>query len=74
MNAALQIVPERIGTYSLQAAQRRSVSNADLFASFIVYTDRKDSTVKGYLTCLREFAKWLDNNGIVVQYATREYI
>src|SRR5699024_9797352 len=60
--------------YSLQAAQRRSVSNADLFASFIDYTDRKDSTVKGYLTCIRQFAKWLDNNRIVLQYATREDI
>lgn len=74
MNAALQIVPAQIGAYSLPVVQRRSVSNADLFASFIDYTDRKDSTVKGYLTCIRQFAKWLDNNGIVLQHATREDI
>lgn len=38
--------------------------NGDLFARFIDYTDRKDSTIKGYVTCLRQFAKWLSDNGI----------
>lgn len=34
------------------------------FESFIDYIDRKDTTVKGYYTCLRQFAKWLMLNGI----------
>ena len=48
-------------TYSLQAQQAFSES---LFERFIDYTDRKDSTVKGYLTCIRQFIKWLHENNI----------
>ncbi len=36
----------------------------DLFARFIDYTDRKDTTVKGYVTCVRQFARWMKENGI----------
>ena len=38
--------------------------NADLCARFIDYVDRKPTTVKGYVTCLRQFAKWLKASGI----------
>ena len=38
--------------------------DASMFNRFIDYTDRKKSTVKGYLNCLRQFAKWLCDNGI----------
>ena len=38
--------------------------NADYFSRFIDYTDRKDSTVKGYITCIKQFALYLENNGI----------
>jgi len=35
-----------------------------LFERFIDYTDRKDTTIKGYFTCIRQFIKWLEQNGI----------
>ena len=35
-----------------------------LFDRFIDYTDRKPTTVKGYFTCIRQFIKWLEVNGI----------
>ena len=44
----------------------------DLCKSFIDYTDRKDTTVKGYITCIRQFARWMDENGI--QTPTRDDI
>lgn len=36
----------------------------DLFSRFIDYTDRKETTVKGYVTCIRQFANWMTGNGI----------
>ena len=38
--------------------------SADYFSRFIDYTDRKDSTVKGYLTCIRQFMLWMQQNNI----------
>lgn len=38
--------------------------NQSYFARFIDYTDRKKTTVKGYITCLRQFAVWLNKNNI----------
>ena len=38
--------------------------NTDLFESFIDYTDRKDTTTKGYITCIRQFVKWLEQNNV----------
>ena len=35
-----------------------------LFERFITYTDREPTTVKGYITCLRTFAHWLQDSGI----------
>lgn len=46
--------------------------SVDLFARFIDYIDRKDSTVKGYVSCIRQFAKWLQANGI--EQPKREHI
>lgn len=46
--------------------------NADLCKRFIDYVDRKPTTVKGYVSCLKQFAKWLKANGI--QHVTREDI
>ena len=36
----------------------------DLFRSFIDYTDRKPTTLKGYITCIKQFVLWLQENGI----------
>ena len=44
--------------------------SSDLFARFIDYTDRKATTVRGYVTCIRQFAKWLQAEGI--QQPTRD--
>lgn len=54
----------------LQAAQLPARVN--IIDSFIDYIDRKDSTVKGYITCLRQYAKWLNDNGIRLDETTRE--
>ena len=59
MNTALAIAPAR--HYSLEA---QGSFTSDLFNRFIDYTDRKDSTIKGYLTCIRQFMKWLNENQI----------
>ncbi len=53
--AALAIQPQTI------QAQAFSL---DLFDRFIDYTDCKESTVKGYITCLRHFVRWINENGI----------
>ena len=45
---------------SLQAP----VFSEDLFLSFKEYVNRKDTTMKGYMGCLRQFAKWMQDNGI----------
>lgn len=36
----------------------------DLFDRFLNYTDVKPTTMKGYITCIRQFSKWLNANGI----------
>ena len=46
--------------------------NNGLFDSFIDYTDRKPTTVKSYWTDLRQFARWIETNGI--QQPTRDDI
>lgn len=38
--------------------------NAGLFQRFIEYTDVREETLKGYVTCLRRFAAWLQAEGI----------
>ena len=38
--------------------------SGDLFSRFIDYTDRKDTTTKGYISCIRQFANWMRENGI----------
>lgn len=44
----------------------------DLFTRFIDYSDRKATTIKGYVSCIRQFAKWVQANGI--QQPTRDDI
>ena len=50
----------------------RQELTADLFNRFIAYTDREPTTTKGYITCLRQFIKWLQAEGI--RQPTRENI
>ena len=59
MNAAIQTMPAARPIY-ITAMQQQQGFSKDLFGRFLDYTDRKDSTVKGYLTCIRQFMKWLD--------------
>lgn len=58
-NAMIPARPYVVG----QSAQLPAF-NVDLFERFIDYTDRKDTTVKGYFTCIRQFVKWLELNDI----------
>ena len=64
-NAALAIAPAQPARpYTvIQGAQVPAFSTS-LFERFIDYTDRKETTVKGYFTCIRQFGKWLELNGI----------
>lgn len=38
--------------------------NGSLFHRFIDYTDVKETTIKGYAVCIRQFARWMTDNGI----------
>ena len=49
---------------TMYAQQPPAAFSRDLFSRFIDYTDRKETTVKGYLTCIRQFANWMQDNGI----------
>ena len=79
-NAALAIAPARIPAQphiypmpqntALQPAKR--LTSAELCQRYIDYIDRKKTTVKGYLTSIRRFSKWLAENSITLQAATRE--
>lgn len=71
-NAALAIAPAApVMPYMAQGAQVPAFSNS-LFERFIDYTDRKETTVKGYFTCIRQFVKWLEVNDI--RQPEREHI
>lgn len=59
-NAVIAIAPT---APAIQGAQVPAFSKS-LFERFIDYTDRKDTTIKGYFTCIRQFIKWLEVNGI----------
>ena len=80
-NAALAISPANVPAvrpqiYSLPrnpaiiAVER--LTSAELCQRYIDYIDRKETTVKGYMTCIRRFSKWLAENSITLQAATRE--
>lgn len=79
-SAALAIAPARIPARphiypmpqntALQPAQR--LTSAELCQRYIEDIDPKKTTVKGYLTCIRRFSKWLAKNNITLQAATRE--
>ena len=46
------------------AIQQQAQFNSNLFARFIQYTDVKETTLKGYTVCLRQFMGWLHAEGI----------
>jgi len=48
----------------LHPAQLQAAFSADLFASFIEYSSVKDTTLKGYMTCIKAFSRWMFANGI----------
>lgn len=50
------------------------LTSAELCQRYIDYIDRKETTVKGYLTCIRRFSQWLAENSITLQEATRDDI
>ena len=66
MQAAIATVHAAQSSKPLFMAQSSQVPafNSNLFERFIDYTDRKPTTIKGYVTCIRQFVEWLDCNGI----------
>ncbi len=44
--------------------QAQNALSTDLFLRFIEYTNREPTTTKGYITCLRQFARWMQKNEI----------
>lgn len=48
----------------IMAINTAAVFQADLFNSFIDFTDVKQTTLEGYKVCLRQFALWLADNNI----------
>lgn len=66
-NTALIAQPQ-----SFYVVNQQQQFTSDLFERFIDYTDRKASTTKGYLNCIRQFMYWLNANG--VQQPTRDDI
>ena len=55
---------EALVTVQESAVQMQSVFDSGLFQRFVNYIDREPTTVKGYITCLRRFAEWLQKNQI----------
>lgn len=74
MNTALALAPTAAQAPIYLQAAAGSTFKGSIIDSFIDYIDRKDSTVKGYLTCLKQYAKWLHDNGIRLDATTREHI
>lgn len=66
MQAAIAKVHAAQPSTPLFIAQSEQIPafNNNLFERFIDYIDRKETTVKGYVTCIRQFVEWLDCNGI----------
>lgn len=69
-NAAHAVIPAARPNLTVFNGATVPTFNGDLFSRFIDYTDRKETTVKGYITCIRQFASWISINGI--QQPTRE--
>ena len=42
----------------------RDAFQSDFFARFIEYTDVNNTTMKGYISCLHAFIRWMQDNGI----------
>lgn len=59
-NTCLATPPAR----SFAVIQGTQAFNEEMFSRFIDYTDRKETTVKGYLTCIRQFMRWLNENDV----------
>ena len=51
-------------------------SSEDILSSFVDYCSVKDSTLKGYIVCLKAFARWAQENGIKqpTRADIREYV
>ena len=57
---------------NMPVTPKNRLTSAELCQMYIDYIDRKETTVKGYLSCIRRFSKWLAENGITLQEASRE--
>lgn len=59
-----------------EAAIISIVPQTDIFSSFVDFCSVKQSTLKGYEVCLRAFANWTQENGIIspTRADIREYV
>lgn len=55
---------------------RNYPATSDIISSFSAYCSVKDSTLKGYIVCLKAFARWTQENGIQqpTRADIREYV
>ncbi len=67
--AARPVILQTFQAPATMPAER--LTSAELCERYINYIDRKETTVKGYLTAIRRFSKWLAANNIILQTATR---
>ena len=59
-NAALAVQPAPGRPFAvIQGGAQPLAFNMLWFEEYIDYIDRKESTMKGYITCLRKFIKWM---------------
>lgn len=58
------------------AIMPRSPATTDIFSSFVEFCSVKDSTLKGYVVCLKAFARWAKGQGIEqpTRADIREYV
>lgn len=70
--AATAYAIEQAAKPVVSVIRNEPVFSDDLFTRFIDYTDRKPTTIKGYVSCIRQFAKWLQGEGI--EQPRREHI
>lgn len=55
---------QQLATYGGGLTRHVAAFDASLFARFTDYADVKETTLKGYVTNIRQFAKWLSENGV----------
>lgn len=64
MSEARAIMQQHTNCLPIIPQQQREAFSTELFNSFIEYTSVKDTTIKGYITYIRAFARWMQDKAI----------